>query len=175
LITHIQDAGVESCEAYGGLVAGCVKEGLTEMYRNKFGLDGRAWLFAALLCVPSVVTGQAIKEHAQGKLVAGFPSIPIYPGAVVEESSRVVEGNKVGFEAELITDDPVFDVYSFYLDALKRNGWEISFASENSPSAEEQGLGAIKDDLRIYIEFEKDDGSTEIDIEIPLQEAALDK
>jgi hypothetical protein len=130
---------------------------------------------AIALIFPAAVIGRqaVVEERARGRLVSGFPPLPMYPGATVEESERRTQGDRTGFEAELISSDPVTDVYSFYLEALKRDGWDISFASENSATAEEQGLGAVKNGMRLYIEFEmEDDGRTEIEIEIPLQKAA---
>ena len=129
------------------------------------------FIIAMFFCHAALLAGQKVAEETvQGKLIAGFPSFPIYPGAKVVESERLTEGTKVGFEAELITNDSVQDSYSYYLRTLKRDGWKIIFASSNSSTAEEQGLGAEKDAVRVYIEFEEENGKTEIEIEFPLQE-----
>ncbi len=122
-----------------------------------------------MLSLAAIAQEKVVKESVRGKLVDGFPSIPMYPGAVVEESQKIVQGDKTGFEADLVSKDPVFEVYSYYLQALKREDWDISFASSNSPTASEQGIGAVKKNLRIYIDFEQEGRQTEIEIEIPLQ------
>lgn len=113
---------------------------------------------------------ETIKIKVEGRLVDGFPPLPEYPGARVKRSEKRVSQNKTGFEADLVTRDSVFYVYIYYLDALRKDGWDIFSASENSPTAWQQGIGASKNGMRAYFSIEREsDGTTEIEIEIPLQ------
>jgi len=128
------------------------------------------FMSVALFLLPLSASAQleTDKIEAEGELVADFPIVPIYPDAVIERSYKKIEAGKVGYEAVQIAEASVFDVYSYFIEELKREGWTITMSSDNSPTALEQGLTAVKDKMTVQMEIEDEDGHTEIIIEIPL-------
>lgn len=77
-------------------------------------------------CLPRIGGGgqeTAIKEdYLKGKVVSGFPNVPLYPKAQVIESY----GNKNSFGATFFIDEDLKKVLDFYRSSLAATGWEFS-------------------------------------------------
>jgi len=110
------------------------------------------------------------KEELAGELVGGFPELPVYPEATILKSYKKQEGEKVGFEANWEVDASVGEIMAWYIDALKEAGWVF----EEEPVVDEtseQSLVARKDNVRVYLIVEREEGAliTEINAEFPIQ------
>lgn len=83
-------------------------------------------------CVPQLGSGGVpigAQEFVQGKVVLGFPSLPLYPDGKVIESY----GYKFSYGASFISDDELVKVVKFYNEALPTLQWESSL-KEMSPT-----------------------------------------
>lgn len=86
-----------------------------------------AIVFSIILsgCVPRVKVDDVFKgksEFAEGKVVAGFPNLPIYPDAKVIESY----GDGENFGASFTVNEELVKVVDFYKPALESLGWEYT-------------------------------------------------
>ena len=109
------------------------------------------------------------KTTAKGKLVEGFPQLPIPPDSTVEKSYKKESGGKVGYEAEYITNTPPKEAMVWYRDELIKSGWSI-YDEQIEGIEGEFSIMAERGKEKINVFAEKEEGeSTEISIEIPLQ------
>ena len=111
------------------------------------------------------------KTELEGELVAGFPELPVYQGAALVNSYKKQEGEKVGFEANWEIDASVSEVMIWYIDALSESGWVFEEVPEDVDEVFEQSLIAQKDETRVYLTVEREEGAekTEISAEFPVQ------
>ena len=111
------------------------------------------------------------KTEVGGMLIPDFPEFPVYPGATTISSYKKQEGEKVGFEANWETDDSVSEVMVWYINALKEAGWVFEEEPEEVDEIFEQFLIAAKDEIRVYLNVEREEGAekSEISAEFPLQ------
>lgn len=83
-------------------------------------------------CLPRIGGGgeeAAKEEYLKGKVVSGFPNVPLYPKAQVIESY----GDKNSYGASFFVDDDLKRVLDFYNSSLAATGWE---ASESQKAAD---------------------------------------
>lgn len=109
--------------------------------------------------------------EVEENLVAGFPTIPIYPRAEIDDSYRKTVRNEKGYEAEWYTTDSVKQVLEFYREALPQDGWVLDFIPENFDAYETQ-YEAHKGNQKLYLMIEvaeTNNNLTEIVAEFPLQ------
>lgn len=82
-------------------------------------------------CIPSVNTGgsrsQSSPEYAQGAIVEGFPSLPLYEEAVVIESF----GFNGKYGAAFVVDESLAKVVSFYSGSLKNLNWDVNLVQNS--------------------------------------------
>jgi hypothetical protein len=116
-------------------------------------------------------------HHVEGQLVADFPAMPVYPGAVLEDSYKKEDAGKVGYEASWVTTARFADVANWYVRALRDAGWLILEAPPLKMAPDDIDVAtAIKVQRNeitatLFIEQEVEEGEglhTEIDVEIPL-------
>jgi len=110
------------------------------------------------------------KTEVGGMLIPDFPELPVYPGATTISSYKKQEGEKVGFEANWEADASVSEVMVWYINALREADWVF----EEEPVVDEtseQFLIAAKDEIRVYLNVEREEGAekSEISAEFPLQ------
>jgi len=76
-----------------------------------------------------------LPEGITAEIPYNFPSnIPIYPGAQAAQGGGAeLEGSPVS-GVQLLSNDSPSDIFAFYEDELRRNGWEIT-DSKNEPMA----------------------------------------
>lgn len=74
-------------------------------------------------CIPRVGTSrqEGSGEYVEGKVVEGFPPLPLYEGAQVVESY----GYGGAWGAIFITGDDLGKVVNFYNDSLPKLGWDV--------------------------------------------------
>lgn len=111
------------------------------------------------------------KTEVEGMLILDFPELPVYPGATTISSYKKQEGEKVGFEANWEADESVSEVMVWYINALKEAGWVFEEEPEDVDEIFEQFLIAAKDEIRVYLTVEREEGAekSEISAEFPLQ------
>lgn len=117
--------------------------------------------------VPSTV--QLVQVERE--LIATFPYIPVYPGAIVDESYKKTLANATGYEAEWYTTDSVRQVITYYIQTLPQEGWTLDSIPENFDSYENQ-IVAHKGEQKMHLIIEvaeTKDNITEIVAEFPLQ------
>lgn len=76
-------------------------------------------------CLPRIGGGgqETVKEeYLKGKVVSGFPNVPLYPKSQVIESY----GNKNSYGASFFVDEDLKKVLDFYRSSLASTGWEAS-------------------------------------------------
>lgn len=104
-------------------------------------------------------------------LVEDFPTMPIYPGAEIDDSyEKIVRGDQ-GYEAEWYTKDSIRQVLEYYEKALPEAGWVLDFIPENFDAYEAQ-YEAHKGNQKLFLMIEvaeTKENMTEIIAEFPLQ------
>ena len=108
------------------------------------------------------------KRSARRKMIPGFPAVPRYPGAVVNDSYVKTEGEKVGYDTTYVVDAPVPKVIKFYLAELRKQGWEILAPPDDPISKAEQTIKARRGNQILFVIAEKEDQHTEIAVEFPM-------
>ena len=114
------------------------------------------------------ITIEPGKTELEGQLVVDFPEFPVYPGANIVSSYKKQEGEKVGFEANWEVDVSVGEIMVWYIDSLSQSGWVF----EEEPVVDrtsEQFIIAQMDELRVHLSVEREEGITEINVEVPFQ------
>ena len=77
--------------------------------------------------------------------------IPTYPQAVLVDS-QVIRGEKLPkYQEEWSTSDSVPQVMSWYVEALKRDGWSIEQVPADPTAPMTQLVSAKKDDIILYV------------------------
>ena len=110
-------------------------------------------------------------EEIEKALVEDFPSIPLYPGAAIDESYEKIVKGEQGYEAEWYTKDSIRQVLEYYEKALPEDGWVLDFIPENFDAYEAQ-YEAHKGDQKLFLMIEvaeTKENMTEIIAEFPLQ------
>jgi hypothetical protein len=101
----------------------------------------------------------------EGALVEDFPPFPSYPGAKIIKSSQIAFREKEGFSADWTTSASFANVVNFYVDAAKKNNWQV--LSENPDvTKSEQQLELVVDGRKVNVTVEREQGSSETEIEI---------
>lgn len=97
--------------------------------------------------------------EVEGELVPDFPEFPMYPGAVIAESSQrqVYRQESGDVRAEWTADGTVMKVMDWYLKVLPNNGWTITELPDDRKSEGEQIVQFNKTNLygTLIIEGEK--------------------
>ena len=100
----------------------------------------RRLIFAAIVsifiagCIPKLPGGGEVQndkaEFIEGKVVGGFPNVPLYPKVKVLESVS----NGGSFGASFLSKDSFDKVVKFYSDSLPQLGWgsELKSASDSN-------------------------------------------
>src|SRR3990167_11097191 len=110
------------------------------------------------------------KTDKQGGLVSGFPSLPVYPGAVTENTYKKSERGLVGFQGDWLSTDRVSVVMAWYLQKLPAFGWQLIEAPEFPETDSELFAVFKKGKLTLNLTVEQESRSqTEIHAEFPLQ------
>ncbi len=107
-------------------------------------------------------------RSARRKMIPGFPAVPHYPGAAVNESYVKTEGKKIGYDTTYVVDAPVPEVITFYLAELQKQGWEILTPPDDPTSQAEQTIKARRGNQILFVTAEKEDQHTEIAVEFPM-------
>ena len=108
-------------------------------------------------------------EKLTGKLVKDFPQLPVYPDAVLLNSNKTQEKEKVGFEANWEVNASVFEVMTWYVDAFSESGWIFEEEPEVNETFEQYFI-AERNGFRVQIIVEKEEGGTLINAEFPFQQ-----
>ena len=110
------------------------------------------------------------KTDKKAGLVAGFPQMPVYNNARIENSYIKKERNLVGYEANWLTMDPVAVVMGWYVGELARVGWQLETPPED-PAADSEQYSVWKKGNKILILNVEQEvrAETEIHAEFPLQ------
>jgi len=108
------------------------------------------------------------KTTAKGKLVEGFPQIPTYPGSQILNSYKKEGDGKIGYEAQYISDRPGKEAIVWYRDELNKQGWSI-YDEQIEGIVGEFSFMAEKDQQKVNVFAENEEGETEITVEFPLQ------
>ena len=116
-------------------------------------------------CLPRIGGGgqeTAVKEeYLKGKVVSGFPNVPLYPKAQVIESY----GNKSSYGASFFVDEDLKKVLDFYRSSLVSTGWE---ASENQKATDNYVFEVKNKDYRgqVIVNTASDGKQTAITISV---------
>lgn len=149
-------------------------------YRKRIYIEGMTkkvsvFLVILFLILTVIVIGQKDKERvepgkttAKGKLVEGFPQLPIFPDAVVEKSYKKESGGKIGYEAVYLSETPPKEAMIWYRDELKKSGWSI-YDEQIEEVESEFSIMAEREGKKLNVFAENEEGETEISVEIPLQ------
>lgn len=80
-------------------------------------------------CIPRVGTSQqeGSREYVRGKVVEGFPPLPLYEGAKVIESY----GWRGTWGATFVTSNDLGKVVNFYNDSLPKLGWDVQVTTKS--------------------------------------------
>jgi len=126
--------------------------------------------YAYFISRSSVNTTSFAKTDKQGGMVAGFPSLPVYPGAVTENTYKKSERGLVGFQGDWLSTDRVSLVMAWYLQKLPAFGWQLIEAPE-FPETDSELFAQFKKGKQILnLTVEQESRSeTEIHAEFPLQ------
>jgi len=108
------------------------------------------------------------KVEVEGKLVEGFPQLPIFPDATVEKSYKKESGGKVGYEAVYLTNKFPKEAMVWYREELEKQGWTI-IDEQIEGTESEFSLMVERGGKKVNVFAENEDGETEISVEIPLQ------
>lgn len=109
------------------------------------------------------------KTDKKAGLVAGFPQLPVYKNARIENSYVKRERNLVGYEANWITTDPVYVVMGWYIQELQRVGWQLVTPPEDPLADSEQYAVFQKGSLELIFNVEQETrDETEIHAEFPM-------
>ena len=104
-------------------------------------------------------------------LVEGFPEFPVYPGAVIEESSELdqVPDARKGYYAEWEIDEilTATEVMNWYFEELQKTGWTIVEYPNDREATGEQVARVEKGEYLVYLEVSVQENFTEIEIFIP--------
>jgi len=103
----------------------------------------------------------------KGKLMSGFPEIPVYPGATLIASAKTNRANEqdTGYRAKWETQDAVVKVMKWYQEELPKSGWV--YETPNDPNASGEQVAQIKkSDLEGFLEAEREEKGTEIVVEV---------
>lgn len=133
--------------------------------------------------LPGEEPGKVFGE--EGQLVAGFPSVPQYPGATLLSSYRKVDGTRAGYEAKWEIDEPIITVVPWFIEEFTEGGWDwtIIEAPETFENTEQEIL--VTGDFGNAIfhfdqeapageedENAEEEVATHVVVEIPLQEVS---
>lgn len=100
-------------------------------------------------------------EYLKGKLVEGFPGVPLYKDAQVAESY----GYKGNFGATFITSDKLNKVVGFYNQSFGVAGWDSSLSQKSSDNFEFRIKNAASDGS-VVVNTASDGKSTAITISV---------
>ena len=110
------------------------------------------------------------KTDKKAGLVAGFPQMPVYNNARIENSYIKKERNLVGYEANWLTTDPVYVVMKWYMKELGRAAWQLVTPPEDPAADSEQYSVWKKGNKVLILNVEQEvRAETEIHAEFPLQ------
>lgn len=113
-------------------------------------------------CIPKLgpaSQSQGTGEYLQGKIVKGFPSLPLYPKAQVLESYG--DGREYG--AAFITKARLEKVVKFYDEALRKLQWE-TVVRQQSPNNFVFEIKNAQNKGNIIVNTTADDKKTAISI-----------
>lgn len=105
--------------------------------------------------------------EVMGKMVAGFPEVPTYPGATLVASAKTnAEGEPdLGYRAKWETTDSVPQIMKWYEVELPKNGWKYT-APDDKKSEGEQVAKISKGDYSGYVAGEMEGDKIEIVIDL---------
>lgn len=85
-----------------------------------------------------VATDPAFPE-VEGKLIEGFPDMPVYPGAKLVASAKVNPADvaDLGYRTRWDTKDGVIQVMQWYETELPKNGWEYEVPDDQASNGEQ--------------------------------------
>ncbi len=115
----------------------------------------------------SFTPDEAINQvEGKNSLISDFPDFPVYPQAIIQESSMRREPIHSGkdLHAVWVTNDPVKPVMEWYLSELEKSGWQVT-PPDDMESVGEQVAQLSKDSLVGYIGIELEEQHTEIVID----------
>ncbi|OGD95109.1 hypothetical protein A3F02_02400 [Candidatus Curtissbacteria bacterium RIFCSPHIGHO2_12_FULL_38_9b] len=83
-------------------------------------------------CVPNIGLGGReetilTEQFVEGKVVEGFPALPLFPKSEVIESY----GKDGKYGAAFISSGDLVKVVNFYNDSLPRSGWQVSLKQQS--------------------------------------------
>ena len=71
--------------------------------------------------------GVVVGQKVEGKVVEGFPALPLFPKSEVIESY----GKDGKYGAAFISSGDLVKVVNFYNDSLPRSGWQVSLKQQS--------------------------------------------
>ena len=126
-------------------------------------------IFLAIIAVQKNKQQEPGKVSAQGRLVDGFPELPVLPNSTVEKSYKKEDGVRIGYEADYLINTPPKEAMIWYKLEFQKLGWLI-YNEQIEGIESEFAFTAKKGDQIVNVFAESEDGKTEISLEIPLQQ-----
>ena len=105
--------------------------------------------------------------EVEGKLIDGFPEIPVYPDAELVGSSKP-NGNfeeTQGYRAKWYVSGTVMEVMDWYIEELSMKGWTI-VSPNDSTAVGEQVTDISNNEFKGYLAVEVDDEKIEIVVDL---------
>ena len=126
--------------------------------------------YAFIISRTPTSTATYAKSDKQGGIVPGFPSLPVYPGAITENTYKKSERGLIGYEGNWIIGERVSVVMAWYLNKLPALGWQLIEAPEFPETDSELFASFQKGKLKMNLIVEQESrDETEIHAEFPLQ------
>lgn len=105
--------------------------------------------------------------YAQGELVSDFPDMPVYPGAIVEKSTEINDGDQYGYIGTWkIENKTSTEVLRFYLTEGKKRNWTIVHSPDLSPNSSNEYIEARINGKKAYIIVEKESDDKEVEVRV---------
>lgn len=116
--------------------------------------------------VSEVATDPSFPE-VMGKLIEGFPELPVYPGATLVASAKTNPDGvaDLGYRAKWDTKDSVVQVMNWYETEMPKAGWEYT-APDDKTADGEQVARISKGDYTGYVAAEIEGDAIEIVVDL---------
>ncbi len=105
--------------------------------------------------------------YAEGELVSDFPTVPVYPGAVVVDSVETNDSTGYGYSGTWhVTGKTWNEVLKYYLAEAKKRKWNITHQPDLGPKSSDQYIEALVDGKKVTVSVELEDDNKTIEIRI---------